>query len=236
MFFRIYCALALTVAVGLIIQQRYEVITTFPNVGYGCTAPSEAGWGLWVTARAVLVDTVHAIVTFTTPTVVGCCIMVMFMWLTYRQWTWVLPNFATLSISQRCYLTYLRWLQPWQVTVLSDLTIEAHDEVEEELLDGQEPNPPTRRQYIAQCAAIAKATFGTPERSAANDLAIRDFLRRLMTNDRHRPSHINRDIPLAIELVYLPANSELEAIRFRHSAAAQERLMIARNARSASAA
>jgi len=76
-----------------------------------------------------------------------------------------------------------------------------------------------RRRFIGHCARVAKARFGLPQRSKANQLAVRDFLRKYMEEHGHRPSHIARDIEMSVELVFIPSNADVEVQRLRASRA-----------------
>jgi len=109
---------------------------------------------------------------------------------------------------------------------INEEILRAFDAVEEEQGEEVEGEPLTRSTYVAEAAMIAKAVFGTPDRSAANDQAIRTFLRRLFRDTDHRKTHVARDIILAIELVYTHTMSELEAVRFRYSSARMKRQVL----------
>jgi hypothetical protein len=71
--------------------------------------------------------------------------------------------------------------------------------------------------FIALAAQSAKAHFGVPERTRANELCVRDFIRKFMLDKRHRPSHIARDLPMAVELTFVPSEAELSAMYVRSS-------------------
>lgn len=58
----------------------------------------------------------------------------------------------------------------------------------------------------------AKNRFGTPSRTNANVLAVRKFLNDKMASHKLRPTHINKVLPLAVELVFVTSSSEEEAI------------------------
>lgn len=85
-------------------------------------------------------------------------------------------------------------------------------------------NPGTpQSRFVAYIAQEVKGQFGCPPRTAENVLAVRDAVRRAMLVKGHRPSHVARDAPLAVELVFVPSQSELEAARFTRSFAVKQR-------------
>lgn len=59
----------------------------------------------------------------------------------------------------------------------------------------------------------AKNRFGCPPRNKANLLAVRKFLVDRMTAVNVRPTHMNMMLPLCIEMVFVPNDSELAAER-----------------------
>ncbi len=59
----------------------------------------------------------------------------------------------------------------------------------------------------------AKNRFGCPQRNKANLLAVRKFLVDRMTAVNVRPTHMNRMLPLCIEMVFVPNDSEMAAER-----------------------
>lgn len=144
-----------------------------------------------------------------------------------------LESLDHLTIPQWCRL---QWRMRTTHYALGDEPVAAVAHVEEDGADEAAPHEGGRRQvFIAQAAMYAKIHFGTPVRSAANDEAIRYRLSRWMLAHGHRHSHVARDVPLAMELVYLPCNGELEALRFQTSHAAERRRMQAGVARPLSA-
>lgn len=76
------------------------------------------------------------------------------------------------------------------------------------------------RGLVGKVAHAVKARFGTPERTAANVEAVRRAalaLLREWTGDSHRTAHIARDLPLIVELVFVPSRAEVDARRFSES-------------------
>lgn len=134
-----------------------------------------------------------------------------------------LARFNGLSAIQALEVEYTRRVEQPDVTAYSREVLQAFDAVEEEQGEEVEGAPLTRNVYVAEAAMIAKGVFGTPQRSSANDQAIRTFLRRLFRDTDHRRTHVARDITLAIELVYTHTLSELAAARFRNSSTRKAR-------------
>jgi hypothetical protein len=74
---------------------------------------------------------------------------------------------------------------------------------------------PQRHRFAGNAARAAKVRFSLPVDNHANRLAVHAFLREWMRDHGHRPSHIARDLPIAVELVFCPSESELLASRLR---------------------
>lgn len=91
----------------------------------------------------------------------------------------------------------------------------SNDELPEEVVVG-EP------RYIYLVAQKCKAYFGCPVETAANRLSVRHFARKVMEEDGHRPTHIARDLPVVVELTFLPSDSEIWANKIRISRAAAD--------------
>lgn len=80
-----------------------------------------------------------------------------------------------------------------------------------------------RRDLISNMAAEAKQKFPLIRKSEANYLVVRRFIYDRLKEHGVRVSHIKTVLPLAIELAFVPDESEIEAIQF--AASAQVNLM-----------
>lgn len=80
-----------------------------------------------------------------------------------------------------------------------------------------------RLPFVGASVQACKAVFGTPEQNPANRLAVRKWLHAHMMFHGHRPSHIARDIELAISAVFVPSAAEVEANWVEASRAVQLR-------------
>jgi hypothetical protein len=74
---------------------------------------------------------------------------------------------------------------------------------------------PQRHQFAGCAARAAKVRFSLPVDNHANRLAVHVFLREWMKDHGHRPSHIARDLPIAVELTFCPSKSEILASRMK---------------------
>lgn len=74
---------------------------------------------------------------------------------------------------------------------------------------------PTKDQFVRKVVYSAKGRFGTPKYTNANRRAVHDYCVKFMKAAGHRDSHIYRDIPRIINLVFIPSRDEfLQAKRF----------------------
>jgi hypothetical protein len=84
--------------------------------------------------------------------------------------------------------------------------------------------PVQKGRFIKQVVAACKMKFGVPKRCEANRMAVRDYAVRIMKEVKHRPSHIVRDVPLVVRLVFQPTSEELLQARLEsHPLAELER-------------
>jgi hypothetical protein len=74
---------------------------------------------------------------------------------------------------------------------------------------------PQRHRFAGNAARAAKVRFSLPVDNPANRLAVHAFLREWMKDHGHRPSHIARDLPIAVELTFCPSESEVLASRMK---------------------
>jgi hypothetical protein len=95
-------------------------------------------------------------------------------------------------------------------------------EPEEVVADGDEVVEPPRRftqpqrhRFAGNAARAAKVRFSLPVDNPANRLAVHAFLREWMKDHGHRPSHIARDLPIAVELTFCPSEAEVLAARMK---------------------
>jgi hypothetical protein len=78
---------------------------------------------------------------------------------------------------------------------------------------------PQRHRFAGNAARAAKVRFSLPTDNRANRLAVHAFLREWMKDHGHRPSHIARDLPIAVELTFCPSEAEILAKRMRSGCA-----------------
>jgi hypothetical protein len=106
--------------------------------------------------------------------------------------------------------------------VIVDLSID--DYSVEELVEtptnefGISGTPQTRgskqsNRFIREVVFAVKAKFGLPKRTEANRVAVRDYAVRIMKEVGHRPSHICRDVPKIVRLVFTPTDEEIRQLR-----------------------
>jgi hypothetical protein len=81
--------------------------------------------------------------------------------------------------------------------------------------------PIQKGKFIRQVVAACKMKFGVPKRCEANRMAVRDYAVRIMKEVKHRPSHIVRDVPLVVRLVFQPTSEELLQARLESHPLAQ---------------
>lgn len=87
--------------------------------------------------------------------------------------------------------------------------------VEVEPLVPRHPNKVACGRYLKLVVMQVKNRVGCPVDNTANRLVIRRCLRNIMEEHGVRPSHINRYLPLGVELVLSPNDSEQMAQRVR---------------------
>lgn len=69
-----------------------------------------------------------------------------------------------------------------------------------------------KREAYTRCVVMeVKNRFGKPERTNANVLAVRRYALDIMTRHGVRPTHIAKQLPMVIELVFACSGAELEA-------------------------
>lgn len=80
--------------------------------------------------------------------------------------------------------------------------------------------------YAALVVAEVRARFGTPRRSAANELAVRRYARDIMMKHGLRPSHMSRLLPYVCQTAFVPSDDDIQAASWASSreAVARERL------------
>lgn len=64
-------------------------------------------------------------------------------------------------------------------------------------------------KYVLHVAHRVKNKFGTPKYTGATRRVVQEYASKLMATDGHRPSHINRDLPHVLNLVFTPSKDEL---------------------------
>jgi hypothetical protein len=74
---------------------------------------------------------------------------------------------------------------------------------------------PLRHRFAGCAARAAKVRFSLPVDNHANRLAVHAFLREWMREHGHRPSHIARDLPIAVELTFCPSKADILASRLK---------------------
>lgn len=63
-------------------------------------------------------------------------------------------------------------------------------------------------RYHLNVAHRVKNKFGIPRYNLVNLRAVRDYASKIMASDGHRPSHINRDMPRIVSLVFTPTRDD----------------------------
>jgi hypothetical protein len=72
-------------------------------------------------------------------------------------------------------------------------------------------------RYHINVAHRVKNKFGTPKYTLVNHRAVRDYASKIMASDGHRPSHITRDLPRIVNLVFTPTKLEVKELeRFKY--------------------
>jgi hypothetical protein len=70
------------------------------------------------------------------------------------------------------------------------------------------------RSYLVQ---VGKAKFGSPHRNAANILCVRKFLYDECEGHGLMKRHIAANLDFAVEMIFVPSRSELEALAVHHT-------------------
>jgi hypothetical protein len=115
----------------------------------------------------------------------------------------------------RAYYKYSGVLSAQEEQMAGGAIMGVSDEMPDEVVAGTP-------RYIFLVAQKCKSYFGTPVETAANRIAVRHFARKIMEEDGHRPTHISRDLPVVVELTFLPSDSEIWANKIRVSRAAAD--------------
>ncbi len=89
----------------------------------------------------------------------------------------------------------------------------SYDKAELEVKNFRVVRKHNRVSYTATLVADCKNRFGTPSRNHANVLAVRRFLLDAMKTHGVRPTMIAQMLPLAIEMVFIKSDDEMEAER-----------------------
>lgn len=120
------------------------------------------------------------------------------------------------------YIVY-RWFYPTRnnphlskefeshiTNVLAD--VDGGDFDEEEEVTRFSVGPGTGR-FQAKVVLAAKAEFGLLQRSNANRLMVRKFMRDLMRDHKMRPSHIHENIEICVALFFIPSKYDISAYK-----------------------
>jgi hypothetical protein len=91
----------------------------------------------------------------------------------------------------------------------------AEDEHDTTILVGAERAPPM--VFASYVANAARNVFGGSPRTTATEMAARSWVVKFMQNHECRPDRISRDLPLILELVFVPTEAQLRADWFRAS-------------------
>ena len=117
---------------------------------------------------------------------------------------------------------------PFAGTIIEALDAD-HSEFVVNVAEGEaDPDWVVRREiprpsFTAIAAQGCKQVFGTPLDTPANRLCVRKWLRTFMEKCGHRPTHITRDLEIAIALVFVPSAIEIERDWFEGCTAVQTR-------------
>jgi len=125
-----------------------------------------------------------------------------------------------------------RWLRPAKRAPHLTKEFEAHitdvmanvDDctfTEEE--EGDFSTTTNRGRFQAKVIAAAKAEFGLLQRTHANRLMVRKFMRDLMRDRKMRPSHIAKELDVSVSIFFIPSKSDIEAYKVNASLEAMER-------------
>lgn len=77
--------------------------------------------------------------------------------------------------------------------------------------------------YAAVVLAEVRTRFGTPIRSAANELAVRRYARDIMIKHGLRPTHTVKLLPYICRVAFIPTDDDIHAATWAASSAAQAR-------------
>ncbi len=76
---------------------------------------------------------------------------------------------------------------------------------------------PDRASYISTLAILAKNKYGELSNTEANRRMVRRYLLSVMEEKKVRPSHISQILPIALEFVFVPTQTEIDACYIRSS-------------------
>jgi len=111
-----------------------------------------------------------------------------------------------------------RGLVPLHVEKLAADSMAMVDEADFELMDHKNKKVrPTRVRYVATLALVAKNRYGVLSNTAANKQMVRTFLLGVATDHGMRPSHIAKSLDIAVELAFVPSETELVAKQINYS-------------------
>jgi len=72
-------------------------------------------------------------------------------------------------------------------------------------------------RYIMDVTYRVKIKFGVPKQNAVNRRAVYEYAVRLMQEDKHRPSHIIRDVNKVVPLVFTPTKDEVLQAKYMNA-------------------
>ena len=105
------------------------------------------------------------------------------------------------------------------LSVIDNYELEESDKLEEGRVPAKQ-----RNRFAAFVARQAKAEFGLPKRTEANRLVVQKFCRDFMREHGVRATHISHLLPIAVELTFVPTESDVFAAKLRgtHTLAVRE--------------
>jgi hypothetical protein len=121
------------------------------------------------------------------------------IYILYR-WFWPGKNATQLTKEFEKHIT----------NVLAD--VDGGDFNEEEEVTKFSVGPGTGR-FQAKVVLAAKAEFGLLQRSNANRLMVRKFMRDLMRDHKMRPSHIHENIEICVAMFFIPTKHDINAYK-----------------------
>ncbi len=77
--------------------------------------------------------------------------------------------------------------------------------------EGDYFNHMNRGRFQAKVIAAAKAEFGLLQRTHANRLMVRKFMRDLMRDRKMRPSHIAQHLDVSVSIFFIPSKADIDA-------------------------